>query len=104
MNKEQLQEQFWNEAGEEFGYDIIESESHPLKGAFQIFCKKREETFNQICQEELEWYDAGDGVEYEVWMNTTTKKLYKVEIEVVRNFNEMEEVSSLHEAKFGKNK
>jgi hypothetical protein len=104
MDKEQLQEQFWNEVGEEFGYDIIKSKSHPLRDAFQLYCdKKKEERFSQICQE-LEWYDAGDGVEYEVWIDPITNKLYKVEIEIVRNFLDMEEVSSLHEAKFGKNK
>lgn len=48
----------------------------------------------------LEWYDGGDGVEYEVYQDPVTKKLYKVEIEIVRNFEDAEEVSSLHDAKF----
>ena len=52
-------------------------------------------------KERLEWYDGGDGIEYEVWQDPVTKKLYKVEIEIVRNFEEAEEVSSLHDAKFG---
>ena len=48
----------------------------------------------------LEWYDGGDGIEYEVYQDPVTKKLYKVEIEIVRNFKNVEEVSSLHDAKF----
>lgn len=52
--------------------------------------------------ERLEWYDGGDGVEYEVYQDPVTKKLYKVEIEIVRNFEDAEEISSLHEAKFNK--
>ena len=50
--------------------------------------------------ERLEWYDGGDGIEYEVYQDPVTKKLYKVEIEIVRNFENVEEVSSLHDAKF----
>ena len=48
-------------------------------------------------RERLEWYDGGDGVEYEVYQDPVTKKLYKVEIEIVRNFEEAEEVFSLKE-------
>lgn len=49
----------------------------------------------------LEFYDGGDSVEYEVWQDKTTKKLYRVSIEIVRDFSEAKEVESLHEAKFG---
>ena len=52
-------------------------------------------------EERLEWYDGGDGVEYEIWQDTVTKKLYKVEIEIVRNFQEAEEVDSMWSARFG---
>lgn len=50
----------------------------------------------------IEWYDGGDGVEYEVWQDKITKQLFRVPIEIVRDFDEMEEVSSVYEAKFGR--
>lgn len=50
----------------------------------------------------LEFHEGGDGVEYEVWRDEKTDKLYRVPIEIVRDFSDMEEVSSCHEAKFGK--
>jgi len=51
--------------------------------------------------EGIVFYDSGDGVEYEVWQDEKTDKLYRVPIEIVRDFALMEEVSSCHEAKFG---
>ena len=39
---------------------------------------------------DLEWYDGGDGIEYEIWIDTDTDQLYKVPIEIVRNFKEKE--------------
>ena len=39
----ELQEQFWDEAGEYFGYDIIGSDTHPLKEAFELYCKMKKE-------------------------------------------------------------
>mgnify|MGYP003144855124 CR=1 FL=1 len=33
----------------------------------------------------LEWYDSGDGIEYEIWIDTETEKLYNVPIEIVIN-------------------
>jgi len=51
-------------------------------------------------EEDLEWFDGGDGVEYEVWKHADGR-MFKVPIEIVRNFDEAEEVDSLHQAKFG---
>ena len=49
MNKIKLQEEFWDEAGCYFGYDIINSKSHPFKEAFELYCKiKKEEEENDI--------------------------------------------------------
>mgnify|MGYP003640837343 FL=1 len=40
----------------------------------------------------LEITEGGDGVEYEVWIDTTTDKLYSVPIEIVRYWDEMKEL------------
>ena len=40
MSREELQERFWDEAGQRFGYDIIGSKSHPMRKAFKLFCKQ----------------------------------------------------------------
>ena len=50
--------------------------------------------------ENLEWYESGDGTEYEIWIDTSTNQLYKVPIEILRNFTEKEPVDSIHQAKF----
>ena len=34
----------------------------------------------------LEWYDMGDGIEFEVWIDTKTEILYMIPIEIVRDF------------------
>ena len=45
-----------------------------------------------LCPDNLEWTEGGDGVEFEYWKDTETEKLFKVEIEIVRDFNGKEEV------------
>ena len=42
--------------------------------------------------DDLEITEYGDGVEYEVWIDTTTNKLYNVPIETVRYWDEMKEL------------
>ena len=39
MTPEELQMDFWENMGEMWGYDIIGSKSHPLKKAFEKYCK-----------------------------------------------------------------
>ena len=39
----------------------------------------------------LIWYDVGDGIEFEKWIDPQTKKLYMVPIEIKRYFNDAEE-------------
>jgi len=39
----------------------------------------------------LEWYDMGDGIEFELWIDTKTEILYRVPIEIVRDFDNAEE-------------
>ena len=51
--------------------------------------------------EKLEFHDGGDGVEWELWIDKKTDKLYRVPIEIVRDFSDKEEVCCYHEAKFG---
>jgi protein-arginine kinase activator protein McsA len=52
-----MQMDFWDNMGEVFGYDIIGSENHPLKKAFELYCdmmKEQEEDEN----EEEEWFEC----------------------------------------------
>ncbi len=49
---------------------------------------------------DLEFDDGGDGVEYEVWKDDDGQ-LYKIEIQIVRDFANATKVKSYHEAKFG---
>lgn len=42
--------------------------------------------------EELEFYDGGDGVEYEIWNNKLTGQKYKVPISIERDFVNMERI------------
>lgn len=37
--------------------------------------------------ERLEFFDGGDGVEYEVWIDIKTRLTYRVPIKIVRDFN-----------------
>jgi hypothetical protein len=55
----------------------------------------------KVNTDNLEFYDSGDGVSYEVWQDETTEQLYRVPIEVVRDFVNIEEVDSPFQAKFG---
>ena len=43
MTPEELQIDFWDNMGEMWGYDIIGSESHPLKKAFELYCEMKKE-------------------------------------------------------------
>jgi len=43
----------------------------------------------------LEFYDGGDGVEYELWLDTKTKTIYKIPLEINRLFNEAENYDKL---------
>ena len=40
----------------------------------------------------IEWYDGGDGVTYEIWQDEDGK-LYHVPIEIVRDFDNAEDVT-----------
>lgn len=61
----------------------------------------KEMLLNGVKEEDVNFDDGGDGVEYEVWVNPKTNQLYRVPIEIVRNFDNAEPVESYHEAKFG---
>ena len=54
MTLKELQEDFWENMGDVFGYDIIGSESHPLKKAFELYCEMREEQEEDSEEEEEE--------------------------------------------------
>ena len=41
--EEKLQIDFWDNMSEMWGYDIIGSESHPLKKAFELYCEMKKE-------------------------------------------------------------
>tara|TARA_R110000824_G_scaffold39200_1_gene118803 strand:- start:2367 stop:2669 length:303 start_codon:yes stop_codon:yes gene_type:complete len=44
---------------------------------------------NELC-DRLEFADPGDGWSYEVWVDTITNKNYKVPIEIVRDWSNIE--------------
>jgi len=39
----------------------------------------------------LEWYDGGDGIEYEKWIDPETNIIWRVPIEIIRDFYDAEE-------------
>ena len=45
--------------------------------------------------EHLEWYDGGDGVTHEFWRDPWSSKIYRVEIEIVRDWDSAEEVDTV---------
>jgi hypothetical protein len=44
--------------------------------------------------ERLKWLDGGDGVEYEIYIDTQTKKMYEVPIEITRYFKDAIEINN----------
>lgn len=57
--QEELQQKFWDDAGEVFGYDIIGSDTHPMKKAFETFCKMVKEQ-RIIWHDDEELFDTDD--------------------------------------------
>ena len=56
-----------------------------------IFTSKGCEIFQKLnSNDDLEFFDGGDGVEYEIWQNKITKQNFRVPIEIVRDFANME--------------
>jgi hypothetical protein len=53
MTPEELQIDFWDNMGEMWGYDIIGSESHPLKKAFELYCEMKKERMKEDEDEAL---------------------------------------------------
>ena len=47
-----------------------------------------------INEEGMEFYDGGDGVEWEVWRDKKTNKKYIVPIEIKRRFEDAEELKN----------
>ena len=54
LQLKQLQEDFWENMGDVFGYDIIGSQSHPLKKAFELYCEMIKEQKEDSEEEEEE--------------------------------------------------
>ena len=47
-----------------------------------------------INEKEMEFYNGGDGVEWEVWINKKTNKKYVVPIQIQRFFEDAEELNN----------
>jgi hypothetical protein len=47
---------------------------------------------NQNITNTLEFYDYGDGVEYEIWRDTLTNKFYHVPIEINRDWSNIKTI------------
>ena len=65
-----------------------EGEAFDKDGNKYYFDSKHKEWKMEVDEDEYEWYDGGDGVEYEIWKNTKTEKLIKVPIELKRYFED----------------
>ena len=46
-------------------------------------------------RERLEFYDGGDGVEYELWIDPLSKIIYEVPLEIQRHFSKAEQWGKL---------
>lgn len=44
-------------------------------------------------ENELEFIDSGDGVSHEFWRNPETKVIYKVDITIIRDWDNMQETT-----------
>ena len=62
---------FWDNMGEMWGYDIIGSESHPLKKAFKLYCEMKKE----MMKEDEDNEDDEEEEEEEVLENLTCAQL-----------------------------
>jgi hypothetical protein len=51
-------------------------------------------TSNKIDYNNAEFYDSGDGVEYEIWICKKTNKRFVVPIEIQRYFEDAEELEN----------
>ena len=49
---------------------------------------------NKEIMARLKWIEGGDGVEYEFWRDPVHNQIYKVPIEIVRDFSEAEAVDN----------
>ncbi len=47
-----------------------------------------------INEQEMEFYDGGDGVEWEVWIDKKTNRKYVVPIQIQRYFEDAEELEN----------
>jgi len=47
MTPKELQMDFWDNMCEMWGYNIIESRSHPLKKAFKLYCEMKKEMMKE---------------------------------------------------------
>ena len=51
-------------------------------------------TSNKIEYNNAEFYDSGDGVEYEIWIDKKTNKKYVVPIQIQRYLEDAEELEN----------
>lgn len=67
-----------------------EGEAYDDDGNYYRFINgKWFESDNQTIAENLELWDTGDGVEYEIWRDSRTDIKYIIPIEIVRDFNDL---------------
>ena len=43
-------------------------------------------------EEEFDFVEAGKDSEYEIWQNTKSKELYRVSVQIVRDFEDCEKI------------
>ena len=55
---------------------------------------------NKEIMDRLEWIEGGDGVEEEYYQDPETKKIYIVPIEIVRDWDNIEEKTPYNHVRF----
>ncbi len=51
--------------------------------------KRTMDELEEVSESDLEFYDSGDGITFELWAHNTTGVIYEVPIEIVRDFKNM---------------
>ncbi len=60
---------------------------------FDLAITEKKVTPNNDIYYRLEFLDSGDGVEFEYWRDSETEFVYRVPIEIVRDFDEMTKIN-----------
>jgi len=96
MTPKELQMDFWDNMCEMWGYNIIESRSHPLKKAFKLYCemkKEIEDEDTEMTPEEDFWENMGEMWGYDIIGSKShpLKKAFKLYCEMKKEMMKEDE-------------